>query len=88
MIVGFDKKGAAKTRKKVETIVGNLDYGADAITTIVSADTKWCNNTTSAPYLIVRDTDSARATTIANALNVELKLDVEYETLAGFFASY
>ena len=87
-IIGLPKRETKKTRKRIETIVENLGFGADAITTIVPADTKGCNNTPSAPYLVVRDTNITRAATIAKALNNELKLDVEYEEISGFLASY
>jgi hypothetical protein len=36
------------------------------------------------PYLIVRDTDPERCQRIAQALNKELNIDVEWQTIAGF----
>jgi len=89
VIVGLMQKEAQTIRKRVEIIVEKLNYGTDAITTILETGTKtkWCNSENRAPYLIVRDTAVTRAREIAMALNEELNLDVEYEKLDGFLAA-
>ena len=83
MIVGFDLE-AVMIQKRVKRVLQEIGEGHDAITTVIEATTEFCTKNDNAPYLIVRNTKKKRAKAIAEALNKELNLDVEWEVLGGF----
>lgn len=89
LIIGFMQKEALTIRDKVDTVVRKIGESSDTVTTILGAGTKtkWCKNNARAPYLVVRNTKIERARKIAEALNKELKLDVEYEQINGFLVA-
>lgn len=88
LIVGFKPDGAREARKMVEAALKDMGKADDAITTILSADTKCCAKSSDAPYLVVRDTELGVAEMIALTLHAKLEgiVDVEFEKIGGFIA--
>ena len=86
-IVGFESQDQAeKVRLVVDVVMRDRGIAADAITTIISANARFCNNSHRAPFLVVRDTDIPRAVSIAEELHKIMNHDVEIQRIDGFFA--
>jgi hypothetical protein len=88
LIIGFKNKEAKEIRKKVDKIlVEDLSRSHDAMTTILSAKTKWCRDDARSPYLLVRNTSLAAAKAIAAVIHRKLDhVDIEYDKIDGFLA--
>jgi hypothetical protein len=84
LIVGFGGE-ACTVRGEVEVVLHDLGVAEDAITTIVQAETQFCESKDSAPYLVVRNTDGSKAEAMARELNKRLNHDVEVEKIDWFF---
>jgi hypothetical protein len=87
IIVGFEKLEAKKLRDQVDAVIKRLGKEGDSVTSILSAETKWCGSRNRAPYLIVRHTKPRQAKVVASALHLALNLDIEIEVISGFLAS-
>ena len=86
VLVGFNPHEGVAMREIIEDTLRDMGKAKDAVTTILPADTKWCDKPNRAPYLIVRDISHADAVAIATTLNAKVNMDVEYETI-GFLPS-
>lgn len=87
LIVGFTPSRSKSLRDQIDNIIKSHGWDGDSATVIWNAQTRWCANKKSAPYLVVRHSKGEKADLIADTLYAALNLDIEVEQLRRYLAS-